>query len=475
VRPRPSYLLLAVVAIASLGADFSSKAWVEAVLADASFVNHRIEIVQGHLGIVYAQNRGGAWGLFMDEPDSIRRLFFGMIVIFTVAMLFFLYRQVRPHQRGAGVGLALLFGGALGNLVNRIQYNHVIDFIDVSYLSANGRQHHWPTFNLADVAICIGAPLTFFGFIAAPTYGVRFPWLWSFRSRHAAAGLGLRLVAPLLSVLPTVALSFASLVAGPSPTLSTLSTVAPWPATLLGLFLAARVWYHGRRLGQATAAELRALDPRPPILFLRAFRRDEQTIAARGAFWLWVPIGRSLVAYAPVTFEDALIECLMWSGPPVALGRPGESMAPAGAARTYVPDARWRDEVLALAAAAQLVVLVADDTPAVRWEIEQVRAGPGLSRLVIVLPPGGPRGRDKARTAAWYASWNHLRGDLAFLPPVDNHVAAVRFDAAGVAQLCPAKTARAWDAIDAVDAIVATLDHRQPPTLAGARVGELGG
>jgi hypothetical protein len=189
---------------------------------------------------------------------------------------------------------------------------------------------------------------------------------------------------------------------------------------------------------------------------LRAFSRDEQTIAKRSLFWLLMPIGRSIPEYAPVTFEDALVECLMWFGPPVGLGRPSDSVAPAGAARTYVPDLRWRDEVLAIATTAQLIVLIADDTPAVRWEIEQVRTFPGLSRLLIVLPPGGPRGRQRARAPSWYASWQRLQGQFAFLPPVDDSVAAMRFDEAGVAQLCFAKSARAWDTIDA---IIATLDR----------------
>ena len=69
-------------------------------------------------------------------------------------MVVFLLIRHRPLRWELGVGLSLLLGGALGNLLDRIRFGHVVDFLDVHF-----RQHHWPTFNLADSAITIGAGL----------------------------------------------------------------------------------------------------------------------------------------------------------------------------------------------------------------------------------------------------------------------------------------------------------------------------
>jgi Signal peptidase (SPase) II len=65
-----------------------------------------------------------------------------------------LYRRLQPRQRALQWGLPLVLGGALGNVFDRIRYGHVIDFID-----AHVGEHHWPTFNVADIAICVGVGL----------------------------------------------------------------------------------------------------------------------------------------------------------------------------------------------------------------------------------------------------------------------------------------------------------------------------
>jgi signal peptidase II len=165
---RPNYLFLAVVSIVSLGLDLGSKAWAKARLDDArSFTDRSIEVVKDHLTFKFAMNRGGAFGLLQNEPESIRRPFFLGISVLAIVFIVSLYRKLLPRQWALKWGLPLVLGGALGNLINRIQYNYVIDFIDfhagwmrqLNGLVFSRPTDSWPTFNVADCTIVAGVLL----------------------------------------------------------------------------------------------------------------------------------------------------------------------------------------------------------------------------------------------------------------------------------------------------------------------------
>jgi len=156
---RPNYVFLGVVSLISLALDLGSKIWAKGHLEDArSFADRHIEVIPNFLSLTFAKNKGGAWGLLQDESESVRRPFFFSISLLAVIFIVSLYRRLTPDQTALKWGLPLVLGGALGNLVNRIQYNYVVDFIDV-YAKWSGETHHWPTFNVADVAIVAGVGL----------------------------------------------------------------------------------------------------------------------------------------------------------------------------------------------------------------------------------------------------------------------------------------------------------------------------
>jgi signal peptidase II len=152
--PVPSRIFFATIATVSLVGDLASKAWAEKRLSDYS----TIEVIKNYFSFSLAKNRGGAWGVFQNQPEDQRRAFFlvvsGMAILFIAAM----YRRAHPHQKALKWGLPLVLGGALGNVFDRIRYGHVIDFIDF-YIVQNGQARHWPTFNVADMCICIGVVL----------------------------------------------------------------------------------------------------------------------------------------------------------------------------------------------------------------------------------------------------------------------------------------------------------------------------
>jgi signal peptidase II len=156
---KPSYLFLAIISTLSVVADLGTKIWAEKtlVIGPAEVPAPRV-IIKGVLTFFLAKNRGGAWGFLQHQPEKVRKPFFVLVSLLAIALLVGLYRRVHPEQKALKWGLPLVFGGAVGNLVDRIRYGHVIDFIDVQ-ATYKGMAHHWPTFNVADIAICVGVGL----------------------------------------------------------------------------------------------------------------------------------------------------------------------------------------------------------------------------------------------------------------------------------------------------------------------------
>lgn len=152
-KPRPPVLFLLVVSLISFVADIGTKLWAERRLESGD-----LEIVKGYLKLTLAKNRGGAWGLLQGQSESIRRPFFLLVSVAAIVFIMALYRKLLPKQHALKWGLPLVLGGALGNVFDRVRYGYVIDFID-AYARYGGMEHHWPTFNVADIAICVGVGL----------------------------------------------------------------------------------------------------------------------------------------------------------------------------------------------------------------------------------------------------------------------------------------------------------------------------
>ncbi len=166
---RPSPIFLAVVSILTLASDIGSKLWAEKRLEGYPGT---VTVWENHLAFVLAKNRGGAWGLLQGTNENVRRPFFLLVSAAAIAFIVTLYRRLQPRQRALKWGLPLVLGGALGNVFDRIRYGHVIDFIDFradwikkanEFVAKHAPDHvvtdHWPTFNVADIAICVGVGL----------------------------------------------------------------------------------------------------------------------------------------------------------------------------------------------------------------------------------------------------------------------------------------------------------------------------
>lgn len=102
----------------------------------------------------YIENPGAAWGFLAGSSASLRVPFFLGISIAAFVFILLFFRNMPDEKRILPIGLSLIFGGAVGNFVDRLHLNYVIDFIDW-YVG----QAHWPTFNVADAAITSGVIL----------------------------------------------------------------------------------------------------------------------------------------------------------------------------------------------------------------------------------------------------------------------------------------------------------------------------
>jgi signal peptidase II len=128
--------------------DQTTKRWAQGLKYDGDKT-----VIENFLNFSYAQNTGVAFSMFDDGGNAGRWGLSAVAGIAAVLVLFYFWRIPRAHDRLLGA-LALLLAGIVGNLTDRIRLGYVIDFIDVQFGS-----WHYPTFNVADMAICVGAGL----------------------------------------------------------------------------------------------------------------------------------------------------------------------------------------------------------------------------------------------------------------------------------------------------------------------------
>jgi signal peptidase II len=136
-----------IALILSLGADQGSKIWARSVLRPMS--PDVITVIPGYFDLRYSENPGSAFGLFHNMPGARYLLF-----IIGIAALFVVWNYLKKapaESKRLAAELGLLAGGALGNIIDRVAYGRVTDFV-VWKIGT----HEWPTFNIADAALVVG-------------------------------------------------------------------------------------------------------------------------------------------------------------------------------------------------------------------------------------------------------------------------------------------------------------------------------
>ena len=132
---------------AVLVADLATKAWIS-----SAFRYGEVREVTPFFNLVLVHNTGAAFS-FLADAGGWQRWFFAVVSVAISAAILVMLRR-HGANRLLAVGLALVLGGAIGNLHDRVRFGHVVDFIQ---LHAAG--YYWPSFNVADSAICVGVAL----------------------------------------------------------------------------------------------------------------------------------------------------------------------------------------------------------------------------------------------------------------------------------------------------------------------------
>jgi signal peptidase II len=156
VRARYLWISALVVAV-----DQATKALIDRVMG----LHESRDIVAGLMRLTYVRNRGAAFGVFSDAELPYQAWVFAAVSLLALFAIGVYAWRLPTTSRLPRLALALIIGGALGNLIDRVRLGYVIDFIDVFW-----RTHHWPAFNAADSSITIGVSLLVLDMLRAPRH-----------------------------------------------------------------------------------------------------------------------------------------------------------------------------------------------------------------------------------------------------------------------------------------------------------------
>jgi signal peptidase II len=147
---RKKNVLMLVIAGAVILLDQVTKAWIMTTMR----VHEGFSVVDGFFNIVHVRNPGAAFGFLAGASPLFRSVFFIAVTAAAILIILQYLRKARVDELPLVVALALIVAGAVGNLIDRVRFGEVVDFLDV-YIGT----YHWPAFNVADSAITCGAIL----------------------------------------------------------------------------------------------------------------------------------------------------------------------------------------------------------------------------------------------------------------------------------------------------------------------------
>jgi signal peptidase II len=123
----------------------------KAIVLEAMPLYDSITIIPGFFNLTHIHNPGGAFGFLARQSSSVRHVVFIFLSSVAMCVIFYFYRRTPRSHPLLASGFALIMGGAIGNLIDRIRFEKVVDFLDF-YIG----KYHWPAFNVADSAISVG-------------------------------------------------------------------------------------------------------------------------------------------------------------------------------------------------------------------------------------------------------------------------------------------------------------------------------
>jgi signal peptidase II len=145
---KTKYIIFFVTLTAVVLLDQFLKAYVGATMN----LHESIPIIEGYFNITYVKNPGAAFGFLANSAPEFRSLFLISVTVIAIVLILYFISKNTAKEVFLTFSLSLIFGGAVGNLIDRIRFGEVTDYLDF-YISS----YHWPAFNVADSAISLGA------------------------------------------------------------------------------------------------------------------------------------------------------------------------------------------------------------------------------------------------------------------------------------------------------------------------------
>ncbi len=141
------YWLFSTVSLAILALDQATKLMIHTRFDEGE----KLEIISGFFNLTHVRNYGGVFGAFSQSNEVIRTLLFLVLPVLAFVVIGSIIYNLDFKQKNQLVAFSAIFGGALGNYIDRIHFGYVVDFLDF-YI----KDHHWPAFNVGDICIVLG-------------------------------------------------------------------------------------------------------------------------------------------------------------------------------------------------------------------------------------------------------------------------------------------------------------------------------
>jgi len=125
-------------------------------------LHHSIPIIENFFSLTYIRNTGAAFGIFAGGAAAFRLPFLILFSALAIGFIVVMLKRLADKEKGLISALSFILGGAIGNLIDRIAYGEVIDFLDFYW-----SDYHWPAFNLADSFITVGVLITVYYLVRA--------------------------------------------------------------------------------------------------------------------------------------------------------------------------------------------------------------------------------------------------------------------------------------------------------------------
>lgn len=164
IRPR-RYAILGLVTAFIIIFD----QWTKQVVLDKFMLGESISVIDGFFNLTYIRNTGAAFGLLATAHPAFRVPFFIIVPIIALLAIAYIFRRIPSDDIKLSTALSLVVGGAIGNLIDRLRFGYVVDFLDFHWRS----EYHFPAFNVADSAICVGVGIMMLDLIVNGDVGTR--------------------------------------------------------------------------------------------------------------------------------------------------------------------------------------------------------------------------------------------------------------------------------------------------------------